>query len=106
MNTGILIIVVAVLGIIFGIVEIQKSFEGTIQYTIEKDSEQKIKQVDIDDDFQISSFTIIMQKDAETGNENFCDHAHLAVDEYWYYAKTYNNNLLNSNLGTPLHFMN
>ena len=41
-------------------------------------------------------FTVISKLDSVTGNQNYCGHAHMAVEEYWYFADVYNGKLQES----------
>ena len=69
-------------------------YEDSLRYEIETDFMNKIREAG--DDSEPMSLTVISKQDPFTLHENYCGHAHMDVEEYWYFADTYNDVLLSS----------
>ncbi len=63
---------------------------------IESDFLNKIREDG--DDTEPMTFTIISKQGDHAKFENYCGHAHMAVEEYWYFADVYDGGMLNSNV--------
>jgi hypothetical protein len=74
----------------------QKSFEDTFRDEIETDFMNKIRESG--DNSTSMTFVVNSKQDLFTGHENFCGFAHMEVEEYWYFADTYKDVLLSSNV--------
>ena len=74
----------------------QESNENTFRYEIETDFLNKIR--DSGDDSNSMTFVVISKQDLFNRHENYCGHAHMEVEEYWYFADTLNDVLLSSNV--------
>ena len=88
---GSIIVVVAL--IISGIM---MTYENNPREKVELDFMNKIREAG--DDSEPMSFTVISKQDTFTKNEDYCGHAHMAVEEYWYFADVYNGKLQESNV--------
>jgi len=73
-----------------------QSFEDTLRNEIESDFMNKIRETG--DDTDSMTFVVISKQDLFNRHENYCGHAHMAVEEYWYFADTLNDVLLSSNV--------
>ncbi len=73
-----------------------KSDENTFRYEVETDFMNKIKETG--DNSTSMTFVVISKQNLFTAHENFCGFAHMEVEEYWYFADTYKDILLNSNV--------
>ncbi|MCA9828795.1 MAG: hypothetical protein KC444_10510, partial [Nitrosopumilus sp.] len=74
----------------------EKPFENTFKSKVETDFMNKIRETG--DDSEPMTFTVISKQDLLSLHENYCGHAHMAQDEYWYFADTYNDVLLSSSV--------
>ncbi len=74
----------------------QESFGDTFRYEIETDFLNKIREAG--DDSNSMTFVVISKQNLFTAHENFCGFAHMEVEEYWYFADTYKDILLSSNV--------
>jgi len=69
---------------------------NNIPSKVEADFLNKIREAG--DNSEPMTFTIISKHDDSTGNENFCGHAHMEVEEYWYFADTFDDTLSSSSV--------
>ena len=74
----------------------QKAFEKTLQYRLETDFLNKIRQMG--DNSNSMTFVINSKKDMVTEHMNFCGFGHMEDQEYWYFAETFNDVILSSNV--------
>jgi len=104
MKTSILILIPIIVGLTISLPFLlensrslyPKSSEDTFKYEVETDFMNKIKKTG--DNSTPMTFVVIMKQDLFTRHENFCGFAHMEVEEYWYFADTYNDTLLSSNV--------
>lgn len=69
---------------------------GSFQNEIETDFLNKIRETG--DDSEPMTFTVISKQDLFNRHENYCGHAHMGQEEYWYFADTLSDALLTSSV--------
>lgn len=74
----------------------QKSYEDTLRYKVETDFMNKIKETG--DDSEPMTLTVISKQDLFNRHENYCGHAHMEQEEYWYFADTFDDALQTSSV--------
>ena len=73
-----------------------QNFNTISKAKIESDFLNKIREAG--DNSEPMSLTVISKYDSATNHQNYCGHAHMAIEEYWYFADIYNGDLLSSNV--------
>ena len=74
----------------------QEPYEDALRYEIETDFLDKIRETG--DDSEPMTFTVISKQDLFNRHENYCGYAHMELEEYWYFADTFDDALLSSSV--------
>ena len=109
MKTGTIVIIPIIIGIAISlpfIIEQSRtlypnSLEDQIRAEIEDDFMSKIRESG--DKTDPMTFVVISKQDLFNRHEYYCGHAHMEIEEYWYFADTLNESLLSSSVIQGIH---